>query len=86
MLTIKNWRNKPTEITVDNFYKQSLSIFDDDNLIIHVNAGDCAMVTIELLFENKIEEALTIIFNNQRLRGLEAEDWLKKLNLEIWDR
>lgn len=85
MLHIKHWYSKPEEITVDNYFKQSFDVYNDNDLVAVIHEGDCSMHEIELYFQGKIEEALAFTLNNRVLYGLSALDKLLKLHLEVSD-
>lgn len=84
MFTIKDWHNKPAEITVDNFYKQSFEIEKDGMSFLYIHAGMCGMCEIELYFNGEIEKALTVTLNNIAWRGLDAIGKIKENNLDFW--
>lgn len=84
MFTIKDWYNKPTEITIDNFYKQSFTVVKDGEDFLYIHAGMCCMNEIELYFIGDIEKALTVTLNNIAWRGLEAIAKIKENNLDFW--
>ena len=88
MFTIKDWSNKPAEITEDNFYKQSFDVYKDDVRLFHISAGDGCLAEIKAYFEGNFEEALEITLNNkaamQLSRGLSALQQLRKLGVPEW--
>lgn len=84
MFTIKDWYNKPAEITVDNFYKQSFTVVKDGKEFLYIHSGMCGMAEIELYFCGDIEKALTVTLNNIARRGLEAIAQIRESNLDFW--
>ena len=79
------WKTKPSEITEENFHKYSLSVFNEDNLVIHISCGQCSLDEMRDYFSGNIERALSTTLNNITIRGREAERLLNELNLEVWD-
>lgn len=79
------WKTKPNEITRENFHKYSLSVFNGDNLVIHISCGQCSLDEMRDYFRGNIERALSTTLNNIAIRGREAERLLNELNLEVWD-
>lgn len=79
------WQIKPSEITQENFHKYSLSVFNGDNLVIHISRGQCSLDEMRDYFNGNIERALSTTLNNIAIRGREAERLLNELNLEVWD-
>lgn len=88
MFTIKDWYDKPAEITKDNFYKQSFDVYKDDVRLFHISAGDCCFDEIKAYFEGNFETALEITLNNkaamQLSRGLSALQQLRGLGIREW--
>ena len=89
MFTIKDWYNKPAEITEDNFYKQSFDVYKDNVRLFHISAGDCCLAEIKAYFEGNFETALEITLNNkaamQLSRGLSALQQLRGLGIPEWN-
>lgn len=83
MFTIEDW-NKPAEITLDNFSKQSFFVMKDGATFLYIAPGMCGMHEIELYFNGDIESALTITLNNIAWRGLDAIGKIKENNLDFW--
>jgi hypothetical protein len=79
------WKIKPSEITEENFHKYSLSVFNNENLVIHISCGQCSLDEMRDYFRGNIERALSTTLNNIAIRGREAERLLNELNLEVWD-
>lgn len=84
MFTIKNWYNKPAEITVENFSQQCFTVDKDGIDFLYILPGMCCMNEIELYFQGEIERALTITLNNIAWRGLDAIGKIKENNLNFW--
>lgn len=88
MFTIKDWYNKPAEITKDNFHKQFFDVYKDDVRLFHLSAGEGCFDEIKAYFEGDFETALEITLNNKAAVhlscGLSALQQLRKLGIREW--
>ena len=75
---------KPTEITVDNYYKQSFDILRDGQYYCHVNYGDLCLDAVKAFHQDNFKEGFEILMNNMVQKGLlMLQDTLDE-GVEVW--